>query len=225
MYIIYLCKYTKPYLSGIFIKKCYNVHFTAYFPHKMQIRDYSTNHFGDIDTFYSNLTSKNLNYYEILNISPKSTSDDIKKVMIMLSQAFITLAKQYHPDICNDKRSKFIFMKIKQAHDGLQDTNYRKKYDKTLHKSCFVSDVILTDLLDIQFESLESELERLNRYKRYIDNERLDVINDKFFFLKIVNSLFTQILGTAATLAFIVYVCLNLPKLVEFEAIKRYFNS
>lgn len=123
----------------------------------MQIRDYSTNHFGDIDTFYSNLTSKNLNYYEILNISPKSTSDDIKKVMIMLSQAFITLAKQYHPDICNDKRSKFIFMKIKQAHDGLQDTNYRKKYDKTLHKSCFVSDVILTDLLDIQFESLESE--------------------------------------------------------------------
>ncbi len=66
-------------------------------------------------------------YYQVLGVSEKATTDEIKK-------AFRKLAKQYHPDKNpNNAQAAERFKEINEAHDVLSDTTKRKKYD-TLRK-------------------------------------------------------------------------------------------
>ncbi len=61
-------------------------------------------------------------YYEILGLESKATSDDIKK-------AYRELAKKYHPDINKSSTSEELFKLISEAYGVLSDDAQRKQYD------------------------------------------------------------------------------------------------
>jgi hypothetical protein len=62
-------------------------------------------------------------YYEILEVNPGATQEEIKK-------SFRHLALKYHPDKNkNSEESKQKFMKIVEAYEVLSDEQARKTYD------------------------------------------------------------------------------------------------
>lgn len=61
-------------------------------------------------------------YYEILGLESKATSDDIKK-------AYRELAKKYHPDINRSSTSEELFKLISEAYEVLSDDAKRTQYD------------------------------------------------------------------------------------------------
>jgi curved DNA-binding protein len=63
-------------------------------------------------------------YYKILNVPRDASSEDIKK-------AFRKLARQYHPDVAEDKKAaEEKFKEINEAYEVLGDSANRKKYDE-----------------------------------------------------------------------------------------------
>ena len=63
-------------------------------------------------------------YYDILEVSRKSSPEEIKK-------NYRRLAKKYHPDVNkNDKKAEEKFKEISQAYDILGDPEKKKKYDQ-----------------------------------------------------------------------------------------------
>lgn len=69
---------------------------------------------------------KDMKYYDILDIQPGATEDEIKK-------AYRRKSREFHPDKCEKERadecqSKFI--ELSQANEVLTDPDKRKKYDK-----------------------------------------------------------------------------------------------
>ena len=63
-------------------------------------------------------------YYYILQVSPKATSEDIK-------MSFRRLARQYHPDLNpNNPETAEHFKKISEAYDTLSDETKRRRYDR-----------------------------------------------------------------------------------------------
>ena len=73
-------------------------------------------------------------YYEILDISPNATKNDIKR-------QYKKLAKMYHPDINSSLEAEIRFKEINKAIEILLDDEKRKNYDalrtvtKTIYKS------------------------------------------------------------------------------------------
>ena len=62
-------------------------------------------------------------FYEILGVSRSSSEKEIK-------QAYLRLARQYHPDVNkNDKSAEEKFKQINEAYEVLSDQNKRKLYD------------------------------------------------------------------------------------------------
>lgn len=61
-------------------------------------------------------------YYGILGVDEKASSDDIKK-------AYRVLAKKYHPDINKSKNSEELFKAISEAYEVLSDERLRVDYD------------------------------------------------------------------------------------------------
>ncbi len=61
-------------------------------------------------------------YYKILKIEQKASSDEIKK-------AYRKLAKEYHPDLNNDKNAEEIFKNVNEAYEILGNDTRRKQYD------------------------------------------------------------------------------------------------
>lgn len=65
-----------------------------------------------------------IDYYKILEIDKKATSDDVKK-------AYRKLARKFHPDLNpNNADAKLNFQKINEANNVLSDPEKRKKYDQ-----------------------------------------------------------------------------------------------
>ena len=63
------------------------------------------------------------NYYDILEVGPTASPDEIKK-------SFRQMALKYHPDKNgNSEESKQKFMKIVEAYEVLSDEQARKNYD------------------------------------------------------------------------------------------------
>jgi len=63
--------------------------------------------------------------YSVLGIPKKASGDDIRT-------AFRRLARQWHPDICNEPDAAEMFIKIKHAADILSDQGKRARYDAGL---------------------------------------------------------------------------------------------
>jgi len=61
-------------------------------------------------------------YYEILGLDERATSDDVKK-------AYRELAKKYHPDINRSATSEELFKLISEAYEVLSDDAKRMQYD------------------------------------------------------------------------------------------------
>ena len=69
---------------------------------------------------------KQINFYLVLNISPKSDSKEIKK-------AYMKLARLYHPDRNQgNKLAEKKFQQINSAWDILKDPQKRKAFDDRL---------------------------------------------------------------------------------------------
>lgn len=77
-------------------------------------------------------------YYEILEVHPKASSEIVKK-------AYITLAKKYHPDTAIDKVAAQIKMvELNEAYDTIGNEEKRKDYDKAYFSSTRVNDTTRT---------------------------------------------------------------------------------
>ncbi|MBU3175838.1 J domain-containing protein [Clostridium estertheticum] len=67
------------------------------------------------------------NFYEILQVSPKATKDEIRK-------RYRILVKKYHPDTnINDKTLGAKFQEINEAYSILSDERLKKQYDEKLY--------------------------------------------------------------------------------------------
>ena len=63
-----------------------------------------------------------MNYYDILGVSPKASSDEIKK-------AYRLKAKETHPDVNKNPEAEAEFKKISEAYTTLKDPDKRMQYD------------------------------------------------------------------------------------------------
>ncbi len=65
-----------------------------------------------------------VDYYKVLGVDKKATTDDIKN-------AYRKLARKHHPDLNpNDKEANKKFQNINEANEVLSDAEKRKKYDQ-----------------------------------------------------------------------------------------------
>ena len=65
-----------------------------------------------------------VDYYKVLGVDKKATTDDIKN-------AYRKLARKHHPDLNpNDKEANKKFQQINEANEVLSDPEKRKKYDQ-----------------------------------------------------------------------------------------------
>src|ERR1700712_4010406 len=65
-----------------------------------------------------------IDYYKVLGLDKKATTEDIKK-------AYRKLARKYHPDLNpNNKDANKTFQEINEANEVLSDPEKRKKYDQ-----------------------------------------------------------------------------------------------
>jgi curved DNA-binding protein len=62
-------------------------------------------------------------YYKILGVDKKATTEEIKK-------AYRKLARKYHPDVNEDKNAEDKFKEINEANEVLTDPQKRAKYDQ-----------------------------------------------------------------------------------------------
>ncbi|NBD33072.1 MAG: DnaJ domain-containing protein [Cyanobacteria bacterium] len=67
------------------------------------------------------------NYYELLDVSPDATVEEIKR-------AYRRLARKYHPDLNpGDKQAEETFKDLVEAYDVLCDPEERQKYDQLIN--------------------------------------------------------------------------------------------
>ncbi len=67
-----------------------------------------------------------MNYYEILEVSEKSSTE-------VITGAYKALTKKYHPDVSNDARANEKMKSINRAYEVLSDPKKRAEYDRVLH--------------------------------------------------------------------------------------------
>ena len=66
-----------------------------------------------------------MNFYELLGIKCDASKDEIKS-------AYRSMAKKYHPDVCNDENSNLIIKSLNEAKEVLLDDDKRRNYDQSL---------------------------------------------------------------------------------------------
>ncbi len=66
-------------------------------------------------------------YYDILNVHPRASDDDIKR-------AYLRLVKKFHPDLNpNDRRMAELRLRvINEAYTGIKSRERRAKYNQTM---------------------------------------------------------------------------------------------
>jgi len=77
--------------------------------------------------------NRNYNFYEVLGVDRNSTNEQIK-------QAFIRLAKQYHPDVNNDPGADDRYKNISLAYDALSIERNRDLYDAYMENDPYMNE-------------------------------------------------------------------------------------
>ena len=101
-----------------------------------------------------------INYYEVLNILPEASREEIKK-------AYKVLALIYHPDKMPEDKSSAKFKILNEAYQILSDPKKRLIYDMTLRPSS-VSDDFLKGFINTMFDFLKEKLNE--RKKKHEEN-------------------------------------------------------
>ena len=96
-----------------------------------------------------------INYYEVLNVRPDATADEIKR-------SFHRAAKITHPDKrqnkSNDKNANADFLKIKAAWKVLGDTKSRSDYDASLQKKIERESSVLHLSIRVRLSEMDCDL-------------------------------------------------------------------
>ena len=126
-------------------------------------------------------------YYEILNITPEATKEEIKK-------QFKKLVKMYHPDINSSFEAEEIFKQINKAAQILLDDEKRKNYDalRNVNKEIYKSQKIYKKYSSgYTFSDLFSKKEK---------EKEKEIINGKDITVNIEIDYQEAILGTTRTI-------------------------
>lgn len=115
-------------------------------------------------------------YYEILQIQPNATQEEIKK-------AYRKLALQYHPDTATENNHQHLFLEIKEAYDVLSDTKRRQAY----HYKKFYRQVAQETLVTAEY--IAQQAQQLAAFIAVLDPYRIDYDQ--------LNGLISQLLSTA----------------------------
>ncbi len=96
---------------------------------------------------------ENMTYYQILEVSPTASADEIKK-------SYKTLALKLHPDKNPSPTATQEFQKLGQAYQTLSDPNTRKAYDTELknQEAAKTPKPAARDTLENAYESLTKDL-------------------------------------------------------------------
>lgn len=129
-------------------------------------------------------------YYEILNLTPDATKDEIKK-------QFKKLAKMYHPDINSSFEAEEIFKQINKAAQILLDDEKRKSYDalRNVNKEIYKSQKVYKNYAssNYTFSDLFSKKEKPKEKKK-------EIINGKDITVNVEINYQEAILGTTRTI-------------------------
>ena len=68
----------------------------------------------------------NKNFYEILELTPNATEEEIKT-------SYRKLARKFHPDVNKDSNAGQMFKDILNAYETLSDENKRKNYERNIN--------------------------------------------------------------------------------------------
>lgn len=110
-------------------------------------------------------------YYEILQIQPNATLEEIKK-------SYRKLALQYHPDTATEENYQHLFLEIKEAYDVLSDTKRRQAYHyKKIYKQPQQAAILTADDIAKQAQQLAAFVAVLDPYRT--DYEQLHSIIEK----------------------------------------------
>lgn len=139
-------------------------------------------------------------YYQILNISPTASLEELKK-------AYRKLALQYHPDTTKDDTENYTqFLEIKEAYKILSDTKKRQAYHyKNFYKSFKEQVVVTPEIILLQAKNLAGLVAVLDPYR--IDYDRL-------------SHQITQILNTSNSNALQQYIDKKLVEKVVINILK-----
>ncbi|KAL9648677.1 hypothetical protein ABK040_016305 [Willaertia magna] len=107
----------------------------------------------------NNKLSQTNNYYDLFQLQPTCTFEEIKK-------QYIYLANKYHPDKNKIKDTTNLFILIQEAYEILRDEQKRKVYNKELFQQ-------LMKLEKKQFGDISEfiKLSEMNELNTTIDNE------------------------------------------------------
>ena len=117
----------------------------------------------------------NNNYYEILQVNQNASNEIIEK-------AYKTLAKKYHPDLCeqeNKKEAEEILKKINEAYETLSDSSKRKLYDQNLNSNTISKEKY--EQMCIQNQLLKEQLQNLTLEYNKIISKTNNFSNDNVF--------------------------------------------
>ncbi len=92
------------------------------------------------------------NYYEILGVSPKASTGEIKA-------AFRKLSKKFHPDLNgNDPYFESMFIKVQKAYEVLQNPEMRARYDRLLAGETYTPAPVSREVEIVHFRTDKLEI-------------------------------------------------------------------
>ena len=119
----------------------------------------------EINALYSIIDE--LNYYQILKLTPSCIQDEIKP-------AYQNQGAYFHPDKLDESdeeislKGKYIFLSIKEAYETLNDASDRLKYDHLLSKGILrIADTKLLNTQDTQGSNDPSQAATNESAKKY----------------------------------------------------------
>ena len=118
-----------------------------------------------------------MSLYEILELKPNASEQDIKK-------AYYTLSKKYHPDKCKDTNATEKFQQINSAYQILLDDKVREKYLKMNNEEKTNFQMVLEKIFNNKLKVDELKSMGINFNKKdweYLQNNFNNIINSLNF--------------------------------------------